>query len=133
MKWQSKAYLTTIVLCWSIFLAFANGCLDELSYEVSRKMDEFGGMEAPAMGEHFAIPVIGGLKWGKYAGPTIVTFLVWFLLFAWPIATLIYILKSKNEEKARNILILSQLGYSVLFVVITFLTAFGLWLPFCTC
>jgi hypothetical protein len=90
------------------------------------------GGQFPWFWEHFAVPMIGGLRGcvPRMFGPNWSTFVVWGILYLWPVANLAFVCLCKDHDRARWGLLYSSAGYGLFFFAVVLGVALGLAAPF---
>lgn len=123
-----RVMITVYTGAWlAMLLALHAGVCNLLSWNMSVWSQ---GSAFPEFTEHFAIPMIGGLPYAPTKfGPTWFTFVVWGVLYLWPLANLAFLWWCKDHDHARWSLLYSSAGYGLFFFAVVLGVAFGLAAP----
>ena len=126
-----RAMITAYTGAWLAILLALHACVcDLLSWSMGVLRSQGAALPWPT--EHFAIPMIGGLK--RYVptpfGPNWFTFVVWGLLYLWPLANLAFVWWCKDHDRSRWGFLYSSAGYGLFFLAVVLGVAFFLAVPF---
>ena len=129
-----RILLTAYTVTW-LFLLLLVWCVlsESLSYHCGIIYRQMGGaVVLPSFTEKIVIPLIGGLghTHPRMYGPNWLTYLVWGILFAWPIGNLVFVWWCRNPDKMRWGLLYSCIGYSLCLFTVAFAIVVGLSTPF---
>ncbi len=116
-------------LWWFVLLAIWCFLFGVLSHHMRVVLGEIGEV-FPGLTECLAIPLIGGLGFGRHPGPTWVTYVVWTVLFAWPLANIAFVWWCKDPDRARWGVVYSSMSYALIFLVVMLAIGAGLGMPF---
>ena len=126
-----RALLSFCTVAW-LFLLLGLFCVvvETLGYHFG-VMWAWAGESLPVFTKDIAIPIMGGLGYiHPRSGVTWLTYVVWGLLFAWPIANLVFLWVCKDPDRARWGFLYSAMGYGIYVFTVLLALAVGLSVPF---
>ena len=121
-----RILLSIYSLAWLTVLLGLFAFCESLSYHLGMAWQDGEGLTSLA--QSYAIPMIGGL--GNTEPPRFghnwVSVSIWAALFAWPVASVVYLWVRRDPDAARCGFVYSAMGYGIFFFAVLSTVAFGL-------